>query len=219
MVDTSASVALASAIGVASVAGSISIFNLLVNKDQKISEYRQQWLEDVRSDVASLVAQAHQLFGYLNLLIGDANSKTLFLEKTDPIYDEINRASTRLKLRLNVSKPEHRAIAKQIKALEDLLADVDTFRAHLLSAGSVQVSKEVNATTDALVTAASILISSTWKRVKAGEPTYRKGKWLILILTSLFIILLAGAFWLNARSNAASTSPNLAPHAQPIRSP
>ncbi len=215
MADTSTSIALASAIAVASVAGSISIFNLLVDKDQKISEFRQKWLEDVRSDVASLVSQAHLLFGYLNILIGSPNTpgdKALYLEKTDPIYDEINRASTRLKLRLNTSKPDHEAIAKQLTALENILADVDKFKAHLVAVGYPQVSKEVNETTEALITAASILIKSTWERVKAGEPTYRKGKWLIVCLTVLFVALLFGAFWLSERATLPTNPVNSHAH-------
>jgi hypothetical protein len=196
MADTSASVALASAIAVAAVAGSISVFNLLVNKDQKISEYRQKWLEDVRADTASMVAQAHCLFGYLFLLASqkgvlDANT---YLERAEPVYDELNRACTRLKLRLNNSKPEHKAVLDNLGVLETLLGDVAKFRAYLAEVGETQITEEVNKATDSLVNSSSTLIKTTWERVKAGEPTYRVGKWLVTGLTVLAFAILTSVY-------------------------
>jgi hypothetical protein len=50
-------IAAASAFVVAWVAGAFSLLGLLISKEQKVSEFRQAWIDALRADIAALVAE------------------------------------------------------------------------------------------------------------------------------------------------------------------
>jgi len=43
------------------IAGFVSILGLIISKEQKTSEFRQTWIDSLRSDIASLIARASAL--------------------------------------------------------------------------------------------------------------------------------------------------------------
>ena len=197
MPDISSQTALASALAVAAVAGSFSIFNLLANKDQKISEYRQEWLEEVRKDVATIVSQTHLLFGLILMHQHQIEPQKIeirnidtYIDRTTPIYDELNRAHTRLKLRLNKKKPLHQAVLGKMQDLEIFLGDANTFLTRLVQEGGSPLKTEIDSITSGLEDCSSELIGNVWQKVKSGEPIYIWGRWVLAFLVCLVFAVL-----------------------------
>jgi hypothetical protein len=173
--------AIISALSVTSLAGAFSLFNLLVTKDQKISEFRQAWIEDLRSDISELVAQAHLISGYIKSHLGNAAD---FVKNTSDSYTKINQASSRVRLRLNRKEPLHQNVMKTMDELEKLL-DIPSFQTNQSG------FKELNDLTTKLLLHGADLLKAEWERVKTGETLYRIGKWMtgsVLFLSFLALL-------------------------------
>jgi hypothetical protein len=172
-------IALFSALSVAAVAGAFSVFNLLVTKDQKISEFRQSWIGELRADFALLVGHAHQI---ASIRAAPVQVKYDFRKETSQLFVEINQAGTRVRLRLNRRKPLHIAVLEDIKLVEKTVNEPDP---------PPDLLEKLNILTTKLEYDASTLIKAEWERVKQGEPVYRVGKWLTATVFVLASIALA----------------------------
>ncbi len=186
-----ASVALIAAAGAsltAWIAGLFSLLGLLASKEQKISEFRQVWIDAIRADIAKLIAHAHLIHAYS--VKPDPWNYSDFLDQTRIDYLAINRASTRIKLRLNKDECESRLVLQSMSDLEELLKSRPTDRATV--ATSLDHLYKI---TDSLEQNAPLLLKKEWKRVKSGEPIYRLAKWIGLII---FLVTGVLTIWLFA---------------------
>ena len=59
------------AIGAALIAGVVSLLGLVISKEQKVSEFRQAWIDALRSDVASLISHVNAIHGAIQAGFGD----------------------------------------------------------------------------------------------------------------------------------------------------
>lgn len=177
----SATFAAAAALLVAVVAGLFSIFNLLVAKDQKISEFRHEWISELRKDFGLYVAYTMQ---FVTLASRHTDPKFATPEIRTEVFVQLNQAQTRIKLRLNKSKPKQNSILQDIAKIE---ARMKNWQAQ----GDWQ---ELDAASQTLVenfeADCQILIKEQWQRVKGGEPIYKIAKWFIFGFSSTTFILL-----------------------------
>jgi len=96
---TAAFIAAASASVASAIAGVFSLAGLFISKEQDTSKFRQAWIDELRKDIASLIAHAYQIHSYILLCTeGDYGVRW---KATRDDFVELNRASTRIKLRLN----------------------------------------------------------------------------------------------------------------------
>jgi hypothetical protein len=51
------------AIAAALIAGLIFLLSLVISKEQKISDFRQEWINSLRSEIAALIAHANAICG------------------------------------------------------------------------------------------------------------------------------------------------------------
>jgi hypothetical protein len=49
------------------IAGTVSLLNLLSTKEAEVSKFRQAWIDELRKDVAKLIAHSHLIHSYLSL--------------------------------------------------------------------------------------------------------------------------------------------------------
>ncbi|MGA3053942.1 MAG: hypothetical protein ABSD63_07025 [Candidatus Korobacteraceae bacterium] len=179
-------VATASAFLVAWIAGAFSLLGLLISKEQKVSEFRQTWIDALRADIAALVAHAYQIHAFLS---GPGPvDYTDFWNATRDDYIELNQASTRIKLRINRNECDSRMILQSMKEMEVLFSGPpsDLHKRSLM---------ELNKIVEALERDAPPLLKKEWERVKSGEPIYRLAKWMALftfLATGLTAVCL---FW------------------------
>ncbi len=164
-------IATASAFVVAWIAGAFSLLGLLISKEQKVSEFRQAWIDALRADIAALVAHAYQIHAFA---VGPGGSDyPEFLKATRDDYIELNKASMKIKLRINPDECDSKLILRSMTELEALFGR--------LQGASPKVSlEELHRIVRALERDAPPLLKKEWQRVKTGEPIYRLAKWLAL---------------------------------------
>lgn len=166
------------------IAGAFSVLGLLTSKEEKVSEFRQAWIDALRADLASLVAHAHQIYAYVAM--HKPLNDELFWKETREDYLALNGASTRIKLRLNRDEPESKLVLCTMQKMEALFAFIPT--------GGPKLSIEnINKITDELESNAPPLLKKEWNRVKGGELIYRIAKWSSILI---FGATGAAAAWL-----------------------
>ena len=157
------------AITAALIAGLVSLLGLIVSKEQKVSDFRQAWIDDLRSEIALLIAHGNAIHGSLS--VGWVNIADAWKDiRVD--YVGINEAAGRIRLRLNPKEPESRQILKTIEELETIL------RPSLKAPDYVKL----NATEKRLVDETNAVLKSEWRRVKGGECVYQVAKYVALFV-------------------------------------
>ncbi len=182
----------------ACITGAISFVSLVTSKEQKISEFRQAWIDAFRSELADFSSQARRV----SLEHIPVNIKTLAAplleqietaereaEKTDPFHENRQRmaqAYYALRLRLNPEEADHK----------QLLSHLDNVY-KILNSRSDRYGKCV-AELDNLAKVAQVVLKREWVRVKDGEGSYRAtvraAKWAALILAGVLVALLGKSF-------------------------
>jgi len=111
-----------------------------------------------------------------------------FWSATREDYIELNRASIRIKLRINREECDSKLILQPMGEMETL------FRCLTTDSPKTSIDK-INRIVDALERDAPPLLKKEWQRVKTGEPIYRKAKLLTQIIFAATGFLAAWLFW------------------------
>jgi hypothetical protein len=154
----------------ASIAALISLLSLIISKEQKTSEFRQAWIDSLRSEVAAIVAHANALHGVSAAGL-DTPSRLGEASRND--FLGINQATSNIRLRLNPREYESQSVLKSIEQLE----------AYLRPWRSPNY-QEMDAIEKRLVADAQVLSKKEWVRVRKGERVFRTAK----ILAMLFVL-------------------------------
>jgi hypothetical protein len=171
---------------VAIIAGAFSLLGLVISKEQKVSEFRQIWIDALRNDVAELIAYANIIHAALLRFAKQPNRDAdQFLEKNSENYIKVNSASSRIKLRLNGKEKESELLLNHISTLEALLGKEPEKLA--------DSQEEIEPINKRIQTGARRVLKSEWQRVKRGEWQYRvaKSAAIALTLAALFSASLA----------------------------
>jgi hypothetical protein len=192
--SSTGAVELFGAILVALIAGVVSLVGLIISKEQKLSEFREQWISSLRAEISSLLSHALMINAYCHMFMkkineeyqGNRMSGDEYLLKLKRFYDDnykdyvgMNTSSTRIMLRLNQSEHEAAELLRKMKELENLFG-----------AGPVNLDEQkVPTLVDAIEQFSQPLLKKEWNRVKAGEPTYRLAKRLCIIISSVLAVI------------------------------
>jgi hypothetical protein len=166
----------------ACLGGAFTLIGLLISKDQRVSEFRQAWIDELRKDIAELIAHSHQIHAYifgleLPMLKGDPRYET-YLNATRDDFIELNKASTRIKLRLNREECDSRLILDSMSELENIFGAI-------LKSPNLDSVEKIKGVADALERIAPPLLKKEWNRVKRGENIYYFARWGALLLFAL----------------------------------
>lgn len=179
--------AAAAAITVAVIAGSFSFLNLITSKEQKVSEFRQQWIDSLRSSMAEYLSA----FSYLSILYKhfseqSEKDKNRFemAEKVEDTYARVNRSYNDIVFRINPTEDNAEGQSFN-KAFLDAL---EKTRQHY----NQSEYKEAFSACDAVREAGKPLLKHEWKRVKRGEPSYIKAKRAALAVLGAGLIAAVG---------------------------
>lgn len=158
------------------IAGVISFSITVLAKDQKTSEFRQAWIDGLRSDVAEMAGMVSAISDFKDQH-EERNTDAIefFLERLEE-FSKLDGLVYRIRLRLN---------PKEHKRLFELL---DFF----LDGGSVDTAA-INAATKELVDEIQVVLKAEWSRVKSGELSFRILKYasLALAVTSVGFVALS----------------------------
>lgn len=165
------------------ITGAISFVNLVISKDQKISEFRQEWINELRDDIAEYegniiaISAAWQITDITKKgsSIEDDELNNFYKLIADDVRD-CRKALRRIVLRLNPK--EHKIFIDKINEIDDLLSNPPKL-------------KDTGHIDELLKQATSLshtILGKEWKRVKRGEVTFYVTKYSALFVFSLLII-------------------------------
>jgi hypothetical protein len=210
-------IVLVGAITAALIAGIVSLVNMMIAKDQKITEFRQAWINSVREQVAKMVAHATTL-PFAGRLIDYADSKSMPVQATggDLVSEQVDRMLDLTKQKselmdaynkvlLFLNPAENKKLVSQLAAL----ASAGTI-------GSKTDQSKINALADDLLTETQVMLKKEWKRVKRGEWVYRSTKYtiaaLVLVLLGMSLYLwITGNLFPDAVTSKAASAGQAAP--------
>lgn len=164
-------------LGAAIIAGLISIVTLTLTKEQKVSEFRQAWIDGLRHDLSEFFAAARAMARVLEEIaaFGDKYSShpfTISAEKVGEIRHAVSIAFYRIKLRLNSEEAEH----VELLRLLGQVTEVQNQQLRDQSSAATAVLQAIEVAADF----ARPVLKAEWKRVKQGEPQYRTVRnWLL----------------------------------------
>jgi len=137
-----------SAVEASLIATAITLLGILITNQAKVSEFRQQWINALREDIAALITHT--------LILHAANAE----DDTNESYLQIHQTTARTILRLN---PEEDASKEVVAAINEVRA------ANHRATDFAEMNQRINE----LTVAVQKVLKKEWKRVKYGEPLYR----------------------------------------------
>ena len=189
-----------SAIVVALMTGLFSFLGLIISKENKVSEFRQAWIDALRADIAKFAAAASQLAQLRSF--HDSNPTLQWQDFYKLIQQSLNDGSvaqTSILLRLNPYEDTTttQTLVKKIKAVREEIKNENYDKAKDMAF--------------ALETVACPVLKHEWDRVKSGEPIYRYTK--NIIAAAVVVLSLIGSFMYWSNSNQPQPSSFTNPYA------
>lgn len=147
-------------VAAAFVAGFISFVITVLSKDQKTSEFRQAWIDGLRTDVAEFAGIAGAMSSVLQVKKRRGEDTEAYLVQRHDDFAKLEALTTKIRLRLNPD--EHTHIFELLRFMAD---------------GVPTSKEEIDKAVSDIVTAIQDVLRAEWKRVKRGEPSFRALKW------------------------------------------
>lgn len=144
------------------ITGALTYAGLILAKEQKVSEFRQAWVDALRQDIADTYAAMSSLADL------DRRHKAVdeqYAVAARGIFDVANRATARIRLRLNPNE----------ESSKQLLAVLDAIEQHLNASFNHDDDLLVRLERQLLATGGAVL-KDEWEIVKLGEPVFRRSK-------------------------------------------
>lgn len=165
------------AVGAAIIAGFVSILGLIIGKEQKISEFRQAWIDDLRKCMIAYLVQINAIADAIRAKAQPgAPNPTNIMDS----YKALNEASHGITLRINPNEEPAKDLLKSMEAFDSLAAINANLTPNNIKAAEVKY-----------LDASKELLKYEWKRVKRGERTYVISKYTVLACIILMAILMA----------------------------
>jgi hypothetical protein len=175
------------------VGGFFSFVSLVSSKEQKVSEFRQEWINGLRGDLSVFFSSARALCRTMqetrspNTTDDDIQDFKFGKEKIGHMRLAGADALYRIKLRLNKKESKH-------KELHHLLETAVKIQNRI----NIDKGRDYTEALDALERASDYsqdILKSEWERVKNGEPTYRYSKYFaVAVLLLGFVVFSLSAY-------------------------
>lgn len=166
------------AVGAAAIAGLVSLLGLVIGKEQKVSEFRQAWIDELRKCVVSYLVHINAICDALRLArAGKAIDDVALLAN----YKLLNEASHGITLRVNPSEEPAKALLKSMSEFESISqsnSNLTPEKIRELEKGFIESSQK--------------LLKFEWKRVKKGEANF---VWTKRIVYVIILVMLAFLFY------------------------
>jgi hypothetical protein len=206
------------------VTGLITLTTLIVSKEDKVTDSRQKWLEDLRSETANLLAVVDTLVRLVepdvkkrakdNLHgLADADLSD-FRKKYPDLYKSLNEMHFRVLLRLDpVRHRDAETHERIIKAIEELNI---AFYGPCTQGDLEKIGK----LRDAIIRDTQEAIRSAWERVKQGETGFSVLREVLRFGAAiLFILIIVGFLYAVFTRRPATTTATQAPATNAVGQP
>lgn len=166
------------------IAGLFSYLALIISKENKVSELRQAWIDELRKELAEFLAAA-RLINFKLQILKRKHGSTIPPTEVDAAISEPYEtgliALNKVLLRLN---PEGTKNEKSAALISELKVVQDFFKENKFS----EASEHLRTVRDV----GQILLRSEWSRVKEGEPVYFWSKRAFAAILTLSFLTIAG---------------------------
>ena len=164
------------AIIAAGITGVVSLLGLIISKEHKVSDFRQQWIDSLRDDISELLGYTEVAAQYVRAIQRDRGTDTEIYRLPSELFEKIKnevRESERLyhKVLLRINPEEHSEVVDILEEIR-VLFSVDG-----LPSGEVLHNIEVR-----LIKITQSILKNEWCRVKKGEPTFLLAKYIAAIV-------------------------------------
>jgi hypothetical protein len=168
------------------IAGVFSYINLISVKESKVSEFRQNWINDLRKEIAEYTSSVRTLIEKLrHENHGQFISKKSFMIKKNnhiELYNDILNSKNSILLRINDKEKE-----QKIKEINDcFLSLIEEIHNDFESAELGDAEEKIGT----LINKSRELLKYEWDRARDGEKSYRTAKKAALLTVGLSIIFL-----------------------------
>lgn len=167
----------AGAIFAALIAGLVSLLGLIISKEQKISEFRQAWIDGLRENIALVITHLEAIRGAMHA----AQPATAPWQDRKEHFVAINQAITCVRLRLNPDEDSSQRLLQSLTELETIA-----------QGGDIATSPLVGPAVDKLTDCCNVVMKEEWKRVQDGEKTYRVARYGSIAAVVIALVLLSG---------------------------
>ena len=148
------------------IAGFFSFLNLVISKEQKVSEFRQAWIDKLREDISKYAASINYLASTNELWVSEGTPEALkHFEAMRSTVDAASQVYTSIVLRINPVDGNKKMKQKNNEFLTALNAVKESMRNNSY-AGIKQLLETLTAK-------AQPILKYEWERVKKGELGYR----------------------------------------------
>lgn len=176
------------------IAGVFSYFNLVTSKETKISEFRQDWINELRKDISAYVSSMQSLEtfeSYIKEHLEDQITNLEIIRKRAELHGSALSAYNSIQLRIN----KHEKNKKAKKVNNNFILALD--EAHENRKGGEE--GDLGYLLEQVITNAEGLLKHEWNRVRDGEQSYRRSKngALLLLVMSIAAFSVVGFYIYN----------------------
>lgn len=164
------------------IAGAFSYLNLVISKEQKVSEFRQQWIDALRENISQYVSAISSL-ARPNVSLNENMAKekgSNHVKETESCFELASKSYVSILLRINPNDTR-----SELKALNsDFLATLESVRA-AVRGGRYEEARQL---TDELEVRARPILKLEWERVKEGETIYQVSLYIAAFITVIAVV-------------------------------
>ncbi|MBW6396556.1 hypothetical protein KPL78_01800 [Roseomonas sp. HJA6] len=161
------------AVGAAAIAGFASLLGLIIAKEQKVSEFRQAWIDALRKCFVDYLVNINAVSDNIRLRsAGVHDDKDGLLEG----YRALNEASNGIKLRINNKEKTASKLLKTMGDFEGLASD-----------NKKMTPENIKLIEDRFLDESQELLKFEWKRVKRGEHIFVLMKYIAILIIFLSV--------------------------------
>ena len=166
------------------VAGFFAFMNLIASKEQKVSEFRQEWINSLRDSIAcyiSSLAYLSVLYKHHSNLGEDRKNKYEMARDVEDIYAKVNESYNDIIFRINDDEKDPEGKMLNSAFLSALSVTREKYNESQFTDSRLAC--------DDLREKTKPLLKYEWKRVKEGEKNYKFAKRLSAFILSVGILL------------------------------
>ena len=168
----------------------VSFVAIIITKEQKVSEFRQAWIDALREDLAEFSAQARLIAVHSQSTEPHVNVPTPPYDFSsdpaplDPLLENRLRLADRyytIRLRLNPCEPDHQALSELLDAIYGIINTSEPLNRYFEALGKLET----------VSLSAQNILKKEWRRVKEGEPFYCFTRRTLAFVVLVLLIIVA----------------------------
>jgi hypothetical protein len=181
------------AVGAAIIAGLVSLLGLIIGKEQKVSEFRQAWIDDLRKCMIDYLVNINAICDAVRMKKSGRSIDDASLMEN---YKNLNSANHGITLRVNDDEKESNNLLKSMRDFESIASSNDTL-----------TPDQIRNIEESYIAASKNLLKFEWTRVKRGEKIFVRTKWAVgIAIACMFALLMF--FWATQKKQANDDSKN-----------